>query len=44
LFDEELERILRELPRTATSEERERYKTAREISEELILSNRFNPE
>ena len=44
LFDEELERILRELPPSATNDDRERYKAARTISEDLILSNRFDPE
>lgn len=44
VFDEELERILRELPPDASAEERERYKAAREISEALILGGRFDPE
>jgi malate synthase len=44
LFDEELERILRELPAEATGEERERYRRARDISEEMILRGAFDPE
>jgi malate synthase len=42
LFDEELDRLLAELP-TASAEERERYRRAREISEALIVNGEFNP-
>lgn len=43
LFDEELARILRELPADATAQERERYRRARELSEQMILTNSFDP-
>jgi len=43
LFDEELERILRELPADATGEERERYRRARGLSEEMIHIGAFDP-
>jgi malate synthase len=39
LFDEELERILEELPPDAGAEERERFTTARRLSEELSRSS-----
>jgi malate synthase len=44
MFDEELERILRELPAEATGEDRERYRLARKLSEQMILLGRFDPE
>jgi len=44
LFDEELERILRELPADTPQEERDRYRDARTISEELITSQIFDPQ
>ncbi|MEO6912755.1 MAG: hypothetical protein ABI182_01875 [Candidatus Baltobacteraceae bacterium] len=43
LFDEELSRILAELPVDAGSDTTRRYRRARVISEELILSGRFDP-
>jgi malate synthase len=43
MFDEELERILRELPTQATEQERERYRAAREVSEQMILLGEFDP-
>jgi malate synthase len=39
LFDEELQRIVDELPREATEQDRERYRLARKISEEMIRLN-----
>ena len=43
-FDEELERILRELPADSAPQEHELYKQAREISEQMILAGAFDPE
>jgi malate synthase len=43
MFDEELERILRELGPAATDEERNRYRKARELSEQMILTGAFDP-
>lgn len=43
-FDDELERILRELPADSAPHERELYKQAREISEQMILACAFDPE
>jgi len=43
LFDEELDRILRELPADAPEEIRARYRTARELSEQMILTGAFDP-
>jgi malate synthase len=43
MFDEELERILRDLPADAPAEERERFRRARELSEQMILLGAFNP-
>jgi len=43
LFDEELDRILRELPESAGEETRARYRTARELSEQMILTGSFDP-
>jgi malate synthase len=43
IFDEELERILRELPDGSDVEVRERYHTARELSEQMILTGAFDP-
>jgi len=42
-FDEELDRILRELPAGAGDDARARYRKAREISEAMILSGAFDP-
>jgi len=43
LFDEELARILRELPENAPSEAAEQFKQARDISEKMIVSGEFTP-
>jgi malate synthase len=43
LFDEELDRILRELPAGGSSEVEARYRKARELSEKMILTGRFDP-
>ncbi len=43
LFDEELTKILAELPANASEEERARYREARRQSEEMIVSGRHDP-
>ncbi|MDP9263513.1 MAG: hypothetical protein M3O85_04225, partial [Acidobacteriota bacterium] len=43
LFDEELERILRELPADAAPETAERYREARRLSEGMITRGEFDP-
>ena len=43
LFDEELARLLRELPASAAPEETERFRRARQISEAMIVNGEFNP-
>ncbi len=43
LFDEELARILGELPSDASEEDRKRYRRARDISEQMILTGAFDP-
>ena len=43
LFDEELDRLLRELPANAGTEEKERYRLARELSEAMIVNGEFDP-
>jgi malate synthase len=43
LFDEELDRLLRELPAEAGAEERERFRRARELSESMIVNGEFDP-
>ncbi len=43
MFDEELDRILRELPPESSDTERERYRRARELSEQMILTGAFDP-
>ncbi len=43
LFDEELERILNELAPGSDQSEIEKYRQARQISEEMIVHHRFNP-
>jgi malate synthase len=43
MFDEELERILDELPADAPPETRQRYRKARELSEQMILTGAFDP-
>ena len=43
LFDEELDLILSELPPGTDPEVIEKYRQARQISEEMIRLQRFNP-
>jgi malate synthase len=43
LFDEELERLLREMPSNTDPQEADRYRRAREISEAMIVNGEFNP-
>jgi len=43
LFDEELKRILHELPAGSAEEATERFTQARLLSERMILTNEFNP-
>jgi malate synthase len=43
LFDEELDRLLAELPSTSSPEESERYRRARAISEAMIVNGEFDP-
>src|SRR5579864_2909983 len=43
LFDEELHRLLNELPTGTPDEERERFRRAREISEAMIVTGEFDP-
>ena len=43
LFDEELDRLLRELPAGTESGEADRFRRAREISEAMIVNGEFNP-
>ena len=43
MFDEELERILRELPAGAGEATLSRYRRARELSERMILTGAFDP-
>jgi len=43
LFDEELDRLLRELPAGAKPEEAGRFRRARELSEAMIVNGDFNP-
>ena len=43
LFDEELDRLLTELPASATPEEADRYRRAREISEAMIVMENSTP-
>src|SRR5580658_818028 len=43
LFDEELKRILHELPAGSPEEATERFTQARLLSERMILTNEFNP-
>ncbi|MGA8533995.1 MAG: hypothetical protein WB615_07805 [Candidatus Tumulicola sp.] len=42
-FDEELDRILHELPPDAPGESRERYREARDLSERMIVTGAFDP-
>ena len=43
LFDEELDRLLAELPSNTAPEEADRFRRAREISEAMIVNGEFNP-
>jgi malate synthase len=43
MFDEELERILNELPPRAAPESQARYRQARNLSERMIVSSAFDP-
>lgn len=43
LFDEELERLLAELPANSAPEEADRFRCAREISEAMIVNGEFDP-
>jgi malate synthase len=43
LFDEELDRLLRELPASAGEQDRERFRRARELSEAMIVNGEFDP-
>jgi malate synthase len=43
LFDEELDRLLAELPANGATEEAGRFRRAREISEAMIVNGEFNP-
>ena len=43
LFNEELDRLLRELPSEASEEDRDRLRRARETSEAMIASGEFDP-
>jgi malate synthase len=43
LFDEELDRLLAELPPDSAPEEAERFRRARQISEAMIVNGEFNP-
>ncbi len=43
IFDEELKRILHELPGGSPEEATERFTQARLLSERMILTNEFNP-
>jgi hypothetical protein len=43
LFDEELDRLLREMTADKSPEEIERYRRARSISEAMIANGEFNP-
>jgi malate synthase len=43
LFDEELHRLLKELPAGASAEEAERFRQAREISQAMIVDGEFDP-
>ena len=43
VFDEELDRLLKELPTGATPREADRFRRAREISEAMIVNGEFNP-
>ena len=44
LFDEQVGRIINALPSGTEQSEIEKYRQARQISEEMIVSHRFDPE
>jgi hypothetical protein len=44
LFDEELNRILRELPADTPAEIPAKFRQARAMSEQMIVTGEFNPE
>ncbi|MDQ2864911.1 MAG: hypothetical protein M3R51_01665 [Candidatus Eremiobacteraeota bacterium] len=44
IFDEELNRILTELPQSADQAVRERLQNARDLSEQMILTGNFDPQ
>ena len=43
IFDEQLERLLKDLPPGTERSEIEKYRQARQISEDMIVRHRFNP-
>lgn len=43
LFDEELDRLLGELPSSATAEDASRFRRARELSQAMIVNGEFDP-
>ena len=43
MFDEELDRILRELPPETPEDVKARYRSARQLSEQMILTGTFDP-
>jgi malate synthase len=43
MFEEELERIYRELPPDTTDDSHKRYRRARDLSEQMILTGAFDP-
>jgi len=43
IFDEELDRLLQELPEGVTDETRQKFREARRISELMIRNEQFNP-
>ncbi|HEY6041976.1 MAG TPA: hypothetical protein VIX58_07585, partial [Anaerolineae bacterium] len=43
LFDEELDRLLRELPSSADSTAPDKFRLARELSERMIVNQDFDP-
>src|SRR3984885_3216738 len=43
MFDQELDRLLAGLPANAAAEEAKRFRSAREISEAMIVNGEFNP-
>jgi malate synthase len=43
IFDEELDRLLREMPADASEESKDKFREARRISEAMIRNREFNP-